>query len=331
MAGIDFTTAGIDVREQLSLSKSGIESAYGEILANEKILGAVIISTCNRTEIYLSCVENCTIKPFEILCKLAGVAPQSYVGLYKCREGRAVTEHLCALACGTLSLIFGEDQIISQVRDAITLSREYGAADSVLEVLFRSAVSAAKKVKTAVHLESRETSVVQRALEVLSAENVQAGAATRVLIIGNGEIGRLTATTLLAAGYKVTMTLRHYHHGENIIPDGADVVDFSLRYGAMSACDAVISATLSPHYTVEAVRLAAVDHCPKLFIDLAVPRDIEPAVARRGATLYDIDTLSPGMVSEAQERQRGEIAGIIENYVVDYERWCEFKMGLSVP
>lgn len=325
MAGIDYSLAGIDVREKFSFTKTTLNSAYERLLNNENILGAVIISTCNRTEIYISVGAGVDINPFEILCEAAGVDFSLYDGLYKSREGSAVIRHLCGLACGIESQIFGEDQIISQVKNSILSAREVGAADSTLEVLFRSAVSAAKKVKSTIRFECRDTSVAKLALEVIQND----GAHENILVIGNGEIGRLTAEALLSAGLKVTMTLRQYRHGTNIIPVGADIVDYGARYEKMSDCDAVISATLSPHHTVELEELRRLERFPKLFIDLAVPRDIDRNIgAQAGVKLYDIDTLAGGAVSENRDGQRLAAERIIEKYAKDYEHWCSFKEGL---
>lgn len=325
MAGIDYNMAGIDIRERFSFTKTTLDVAYKNILECDDIYGAVILSTCNRTEIYLSCNQDFNMDPFAILCQEADVDFLNYIELHSVRSGEEVIKHLCELACGVKSQIWGEDQIITQVKTAIALSRELKAADGTLEVLFRNAISAAKKVKTTVRLEKRESSVVYKALEALKDRaNIN-----DVLVIGNGEIGRLMTEVLIANGYHATMTLRQYKHGQNIIPDHADIIEYSNRYEKVAQCDAVISATLSPHHTIEAEQVGEMERPPALFLDLAVPRDIDPQIANlAGVELFDIDTLCADSRSEAQAKQLVEIEKITQKYSKDYQNWCEHKERL---
>lgn len=325
MAGIDYSMAGIDIRERFSFTKTTLDAAYKNILECDDINGVVILSTCNRTEIYLSCKQDFYVNPFVILCQEANVDFKSYADLHSVRSGEAVIKHLCELACGIKSQIWGEDQIITQVKTAIAVSRELKAADGTLEVLFRNAISAAKKVKTTVRLEKRESSVVYIALDALkSRDNIK-----DVLVIGNGEIGRLMTEVLIENWYHATMTLRQYKHAQNIIPYHAEIIEYSKRYEKIAECDAVISATLSPHHTIEAAPVGEMERYPVLFLDLAVPRDIDPQIANlAGVELFDIDTLCADSISEAQAKQLIEVEKITSKYSKDYQKWCEYKERL---
>lgn len=159
--------------------------------------------------------------------------------------------HLMEVASGLRSRIWGEDQIISQVKDAIALAREAGCTDGVLETLFRSAISAGKEVKTEVRLTAVPTSAASMAVELLAAKLGDL-AGKKALVIGNGEMGRLSASLLQQAGCEVWVTLRTYRHGETIVPPGCGVVPYEERFHHMEGCDFLISATTSPHYTVTA-------------------------------------------------------------------------------
>ncbi|MEG1538214.1 MAG: NAD(P)-dependent oxidoreductase, partial [Clostridiales bacterium] len=233
--------------------------------------------------------------------------------------------HLCLLACGVKSQIWGEDQIITQVKEAITFAREQQSADSILEVLFRTAVACGKKVKTELRLTEKETSIANKLLEQLTNNENEI---KQLLVIGNGEIGRLTATKLLAAGYQVTMTVRQYLHHPVAVPEGATVIDYARRYEYFNAFDGIVSATLSPHFTVETAKLQELSNFPHLFFDLAVPRDIEKSVGKLpGVTLHDVDSLSSEEHSVHQQRMLQQIDTYIDKYKTDFYKWDEHRQN----
>lgn len=325
MAGIDHSLASIDIREKFSFTKTALEAAYERLLDNESVEGAVILSTCNRTEIYLSCGNGCRLNPFELLCDILEVDFDRYKTLHKLRTGDSVIRHLCSLACGMKSQIWGEDQIITQVKNAIVSAREFKSADSILEVLFRTAITAAKKVKTNVALNSRESSVVIKALDVIKEHSE----IKNVLVIGNGEIGRLMTETLVQNNYNTTITLRQYRYSENIVPQNANVANYSDRYLSLNHADCVVSATLSPHHTLEYEEITKLKCYPKLFIDLAVPRDIDPKISLLTNTkLYDIDSLCSDEIAKSHIKQQMDAEVIIEKYIEDYHNWCSYKNKL---
>jgi len=324
MAGIDYTLASIDIRENFSFTKSTLQVIYNELLKNENIFGAVIISTCNRTELYLSCEDGFYINPFELLCDAVNFDYEEYSDLHTLRTGDEVIRHLCELACGVKSQIWGEDQIITQVKNAIELAREMNASDSALEVMFRIAITSAKKVKSILKLSSTESSIAYSALKIIkSKDNIQ-----KILVIGNGEIGRLMSSILIENGYDTTITLRRYHHGSNIIPVGAKTIEYGQRYKKLQDCDVVISATLSPHYTLEIDEIHKMSY-PNLFIDLAVPRDIDPNIKTLdNVELYDVDSIYADEVNKNHAEQLARVNEIIGKYIFDYYRWHEFRKRL---
>lgn len=302
MSGTDHTISGVEKRERMSLTPEKQREILEYTKDCPEISGAVLLSTCNRVELYLSLTEGAHITADDVLSANGIVFPDGHYTY----TGKEVYSHLAALACGAKSRIFGEDQILSQVKRAIAFSREWGAADSILEVLFRTAVTAAKKVKTCVKYSAGEDAA---ALAVESFIREKSGG-NRVLVIGSGEMGRLNAGYLQSRGYDVSMTLRRYRHGEVNIPRGVKAVEYDLRYDAMENADIVISATKSPHYTVTAQALAGVSAMPRLFIDLAVPRDIDPEIIKLGGVrLYGIDEISGG--EERREKYEKHLAGIL--------------------
>ncbi len=324
MSGIDYSLAQIDTRQKFSFTKARQAELYDILCAQDGIEGCVLLATCNRTEIYLSCADGFDPEPFELLCSAAGADYAQYRQLHFTRRADEALTHLCLLACGAKSQIWGEDQILTQVKEAVAYARECHAADSVLEVMFRTAVTCGKRIKTELNMARRETSVADQLLCKLT----EYPDARSVLVIGNGEIGRLAAAALAANGYRTAMTIRQYRHKQVIIPPGVEGFEYDERYDRLGDFDAVVSATRSPHFTIEAARVAALENHPSLYFDLAVPRDIETAVGKlKGAQLFDVDTLSQGGEDPAHGRILGEIGEYVEKYKADFYKWCTYRTG----
>lgn len=316
MSGIDYSLAGIDIRQKFSFTKAYQAEIYEKIKQEEHILGAVIVSTCNRTELYLSCEEGYEVEPFALLCSIIEVNEELYPHVTRSED--LLFKHLCRLSCGAKSQIWGEDQIISQVKGSILLARENNATDNMLEVLFRTAITCAKKIKTQIKFSKSESSIALKALSVLKAFKQS----KKVLVIGNGEVGKLVAKTLVDNGFAVTMTLRQYKHSEAVLPKGVEVVDYATRYDIMGEFDILISATLSPHYTIEKDRLLQLEHFPKIMLDLAVPRDIEASIKTiEDVSLYDVDSIGKDIILKNHSQQLVEIDEIIKKYQHDFAKW----------
>jgi glutamyl-tRNA reductase len=236
--------------------------------------------------------------------------------------GDEAVMHLCKVAAGAESQIWGDDQIITQVDDAIKAAQKAEASDAILNTMFRISVSAGKKAKTLVDFKVDDNSTAARAAGLLKHHP----SVKQVLVIGNGIIGRATAEMLVQAGLETTMTLRQYRHGENIVPAGCRTVNYGERYRVLSQCDAVVSATTSPHFTISYEEVKKLDHLPEVFVDLAVPRDIDPKVADLDqVSYYDIDQVSQGSRDARQEEQMREIETIIGKYIEDFHQWHSYR------
>ncbi len=326
MAGIDHSRATVEYRELFSFTKTAAAEAMRRVRAEFGAEGCAIIVTCNRTELWIDWGEKPARDPYKILCALKGVIPEDYRELYIQRNGGQALDHLLELACGMKSRVFGEDQIITQVGAALDEARACGCADAVLERLFRTAVTAAKRVKTTVRLAPVGSSVALRVVELL--RELRAGlAGLRCLVIGNGEMGRLTAGALVEQGCDVKMTLRRYKTGEVVIPPGCRAIPYEERLDEIARTDVVVSATASPHHTLRYEEvLPYLDGSPKLFFDLAVPRDISSRLSGApGVSLYDIDSLGAGCADEAQNAAVAAARGILGEYRREFEDWYYFR------
>lgn len=324
MSGLEHSLAPIDLRERLSFTRAQTGEMVRRIRAFPDISGCVLISTCNRTELYVSC--NSEIEPGELLCKAAGSAYAPYKAAFVTRSGERAVNHLMEVAAGLRSRIWGEDQIISQVKGAIAIAREAGASNSELETLFRSAISAGKEVRTKVRLTALPTSAASKAVELLQ-EKLGELCGKHAVVIGNGEMGRLSASLLQKAGCHVSVTLRTYNHGETVVPAGCGVIPYEERFSYMDGTDILISATTSPHYTVTVGQMASMPAPPAVLIDLAIPRDIQPEVGNlQGIRLYNVDDL--GDFGENRTVPQ-EVTQILASHMDDFYRWVNYRECLS--
>ena len=326
MTGLDYALAPIDLRERLSFTRAAVEDALGVIVENPGICGAVLLSTCNRTELYLSCDDGAEIDSGRLLCAAAGLGYDAFANAFVLRTGRDCARHLMEVACGLQSRILGEDQILTQVKTAASIARGVNAADAVLETLFRTAAACGKAAKTGGRLTGVATSAAHQAVAAAEEKLGDLGG-RKALVIGNGEMGRLSATLLHEAGCEVTVTLRSYHHGETVVPPGCAVTAYDDRFAAMEGVDLVLSATTSPHHTVYAEPFARLTHPPRLLIDLAIPRDIQPEVGElEGVTLLNVDDLGRGLGADAKALERVE--QVVDEQMERFYQWVIYRESL---
>lgn len=323
MAGIDYTRANIAQREALSFVAGQVSTLLTDIRRHTGIAGCTLISTCNRTELYLSATT--IVDPATLLCTAAGVAPERFEGIFVRRTGADAVRHLMEVSCGLRSQILGEDQIVTQVKQAAQLAREANTVDPVLATLFRCATTAGKLAKTETHLVAVPRSAAHRGIE-LAAQQLGGLSGRRAVVIGNGEMGRIASDLLVEQGAHVTVTLRTYRHGETIVPRGCATQPYEDRMLVIESCDLVVSATTSPHYTLTAEQVAGLSHKPMLLLDLALPRDIDPAVT--GVSCLNMDDL--GELGSEDTLDRARILQIIEEQIARFDEWSSYRAALPV-
>lgn len=325
MMGIDHTNAGIDTRMIFSFTKKNTEEALEQFRQLPGVSGCVLLSTCNRMELWLSTGEDFEASAFETLCEMKQVAPEEYRDFFIFRQEQEAVSHLFRLATGLESRILGEDHIITQVKEALTFSREHFATDHVLETLFRQAVTVAKKVKTTVALSASDQSVVRTAIETLKKSGMVFQGKT-CMVIGNGVMGKLTANLLRQEGADVTVTVRQYRSGVVEIPLGCQRIDYGKRMELFGSCDYVVSATVSPNCTITKAQVELYQKKPMVLIDLAVPRDIEAGVRDiEGIQLFDIDCFREGARSEEQKTAILQAEGYLQEQMEEFFDWYESK------
>ena len=305
-----------DVRESFAFSTKGQRQFTERLKA--AVGGCVVLSTCNRMEIYFTdkcepCGSAITgkmssgeasggrgglLEQVEMLLANDRDVPVSLIRRYSMNyEGFQCMLHLCRVACGMDSMVLGEVEIIHKVKSAYLVAKKLGACDGELNIAFQGALAAAKAVAT-----ESDTTRLPVSVGTLSAREavsfIRNTSVGRVLVVGaTGKIGSIVVKDIadLAPDIEITGTSRSHHSADSIFGRHQQIriEDYSRRYELAAWADVIISATASPHYTFVRDELAeAVKMQPKrrLLLDLAMPKDIDPAVSDvDGCVLRDID------------------------------------------
>ena len=336
LVGVNHITAPVALRERLAingmalneaLSRFGQANGQGPTLLPE----AIILSTCNRLEVYA--VSQDVQRGYDTLVRFLANNRQMQVEEFQSalyfKVDREAVNHLTQVACGLDSMIVGEPQILGQVTAAFQAALSQRASGAVLNTLFRHAVRAGKRAHT-------ETGISQYAVSVPSAaaslaEQMVGGLVGRVvLVMGAGEMGEIAARALMTRGasgiivanrtYDRALTLARQFNGE--------AMTFERQAEALARADIVITATNAPHIIITpekaAEAMARRPERPMVIIDIAVPRDTDPAVsAIPGIRLFDIDDLH-AVVSdnlEARQREMPRVAQIAAEETEAFMRW----------
>lgn len=319
LIGMDHKTASIEVREKMAFTETESNRCLKKIKEMPGVWGCVLLSTCNRTELYVSMDDSVN---YEFASVLWGDISNA---LFYRKSEMDAARHLMAVASGLKSLIIGEDQIITQVRQALSLARGVGVTDSILETLFRRAITSGKKIKTDIVFKGIPTSSVENALVFLKKQLGDLRGKT-ALVIGNGDVGYEAANLLMKENVDTTITLRQYKRGFNKIPFGCDTIAYDDRLLKIETVDFVFSCTKSPHFTLTKKQVADVLVKPSYLVDLAIPRDIDPEVADlEGVHLYNIDTLGKFNLAVLNEAEIKKSQKIIDGQMANFCQWLKMR------
>lgn len=323
MIGIDHIKAPLQYREKVAFSNTRIIEFLNILKKEENILSCVVLSTCNRTEIWVSYKENLINEIDYILCKFKNINLDEYKKYFVYRKDKEAVEHLFMVTSGLKSKILGEEQIITQVKNAVELSRENDFLDTKLDILFRNAITASKKIKTQIKFSKASFSVIDSVINKLQSLNICIKN-KNCLVIGNGEMGRLASEIFIKNGANVTMTLRQHHKGNVVIPVGVNIINFSERVKVLPQFDIIVSTTSTNRYMLQYEEVSKIMLKEKVFfIDLAVPRDIDEKIfSIKGVNGFNIDDF------EIEENELDNINGSIEKakiilnyYVENFYKW----------
>ncbi|MCW8090672.1 glutamyl-tRNA reductase [Alteromonas sp. ASW11-130] len=336
--GINHTTAPVELREKVAFTPDSIVAALASLKTLPNVQEAVIVSTCNRTEVYVDATQMASETLSEWLASFHTLPHQAVISHSYCYRDRHAVNHVMRVASGLDSLILGEPQILGQVKQAYTDAKHSGMVGSGFEKLFQQTFAVAKKVRTDTEIGANAVSVafaaVQLAKHIFSALPERA-----VLLVGAGETIELVAQHLKEQGVsQIAVANRTVARAQNLADKlTAKVLTLSQLPAQLKEYDIVISSTASQlpligKGMVEGA-LKQRRNKPIFLVDLAVPRDIEAQVNELGdAYLYTVDDLQhiveKNMASREMAAQEAE--KIIAQYVENYLSWQQAQQSIDL-
>ena len=298
--GINYKNADQDIRDGVSFTDNG-KIDFMEKAADAGISQCMVLSTCNRSEVYYLVQDTEEHKTMERLYRgnFSAICLDEYLDF---RSGKEAIAYLFRVTAGLESMVLGEDQILGQVKEACELSQTLGYTGKELNKIVRDAVTCAKKMKTQLHISETPLSVSYVGIQQLNAHFGIRG--KRALLIGSGKTAVLALRYLYEYKAKcVTVCSRTFSHAKELLGEFPElnIVPYEKRYEAMKNCDIVVSATASPHIVVrrECVKLTH----PMAFLDLASPRDIDMQL-KDVTLLLNLDSLNAIVAKNQATRER---------------------------
>lgn len=333
IVGVNHKTTPVELREKLAFTKGNIEESTEKLGSFPEVDENLIISTCNRVEIYarVNDVDKGIDRLKKFICDFHMI-PYNLLDkhFYAFREEETV-QHLFRVSASLDSMVVGESQILGQVKDAYSLAKSLQTTGLILNQLFEKAFSVAKKIREETGIAESAVSISSAAVELArkifdDLEN------HTVMLVGTGEMAELAAKHLISYGVKtVYVASRTYERATNLAKTlNGSALDFEHFKTELHKADIVISSTAAPKFIINKEIVQSAIHQrknrPMFFIDIAVPRDIEPEVNDlENVYLYDIDDLQTVVNANLQEREKeAEVAmGIIQTEVSKFNNWVE--------
>ena len=328
--GLNHRTAPVEIREKLAFPEGDQPSALGRLVHDYGLHEAAILSTCNRSELYLAADGDGGLdEARRFLAENQGIDVQTLDShFYQLSDSEAAI-HLFRVASGVDSLVVGESQILSQVRQALETAQQNGSARLLLNELFQRSLRVGKRARAETDIGRGRLSVSTAAVELASQvfENIES---CRALLVGAGEMCELTAQYLVDAGVEhLLVTNRTLARGEELARRfGGEAAPFETLATQLATVDIVISSTAATDYVISPgdLRHAMRERRgrPLFLIDIAVPRDIDPAARDLdNVFLFDIDDLEQVIAANRQERESeiDRVQDIIDDEMKQFLHW----------
>ncbi len=326
--GLNQRTMPLDQFERLTLEESQLPKALAGVRASEHISEAVVLATCNRTEIYAVAEKfhgaYSGIRTF--LAEMAGVPPDDFTEHLYVHYDEGAVRHLFSVACGLDSIVIGEHEILGQVKGAWEAAQSERATGAVLNMLFRHAVETGKRVRTETSI-GRHIASASQAAVAMAAERLGTLEGRRVLVVGAGEMGEGMAVTLARAGVREVLVANRTREraAELAARVGGRAISIGELPDVLHSVDVLLTSTGATSLIVDhagfSPLIAERDGKPLLIVDIAVPRDVDKAVGKLpGVTLLDMDDLRRFAEEGIKARRREiiDVQTIIEDELERY-------------
>lgn len=313
IVGVNHKTAPIALRERVAISRDALGEATSKLAALSGVNECMIVSTCNRVEIVAALDDSVPQADHALIAFMQqrfDIAPEELLPhLYEHHDHEAV-RHLFRVAASLDSMVVGEPQILGQVKEAFTVARKSGTIGGQLEHLLQCVFSAAKKVRSETEIGSNSVSIASVAVE-LARKIFGTLTGKTVLIVGAGKMSELAARHLVQQGAdKILVTNRTRERAERMAAHfNGRVVEYAALYDEAPLADIIITSTGAPTHIFRREHgqafLQRRRNRPIFFIDIAVPRDVEPTMNKlEGLFVYDIDDLQAVAAAHLAERQQ---------------------------
>ncbi len=337
--GLNHRTAPIGVREKLAIPPHQLPEVLQKLKQGTQTEELVCLSTCNRTEIYVEAKNRAPARAalsrlFETHARVEGLSDHLYY-----HESEGAVQHLFSVASGLDSMVQGEHEILAQVKQAYQTAQERGYTGKLLNVLFQRSLYVGKRVRSETRLGEGAASV--GSIAVGMAERIFGSLKSRtVMILGAGQMAEVTAKHLLAQkAHSLLVANRTFERACELAKEfGGTAMHFEEGLRQMVSVDIVICSTAAPHAVITPQHIRDIMDVRKgrslFLIDIAIPRDVDPAVNDiENVYLYNIDDLQQ-IVNENQERRSQEAAAaarIVQEETREFSRWLQaHRAGLAV-
>ena len=331
LVGVNHKTTPVEIREKLAFTKGKIEQSVNHLFNFPDIIEHTILSTCNRVEIYARAnSQDSAIKSIkQFICDFHQLSLVELEDHFYSYSNKEAVEHLFRVSSSLDSMILGEAQILGQVKEAYSLARDLRSTGLVLNQLFEKAFSIAKKVREETGIAERSVSISSAAVEL--AQKIFDDLENHtVMLVGTGEMAELAAKHLISYGVKtIYVTSRTYERAANLARTlNGSALDFEAFKNELHRADIVITSTSAPNFIIKKEIVEKAIHerknKPIFFIDIAVPRDIEPDVNDlENVYLYDIDDLQVVVSANIKEREKEaeNAMNFISQEVTKFNNW----------
>jgi len=336
--GINHKTASVELREKVAFSPEQLSNALSQLASSEQFKETVIVSTCNRTELYCSLEHSNSQALLKWLADFHCIDTEQLEDNVYIHQNQDAINHLMRVACGLDSLVLGEPQILGQIKQSYNSAKQHDCVLPTFERLFQKTFSVAKQVRTETDIGASAVSVAYAAVNLAKHIYGQLDK-TKVLLIGAGETIELVARHLYQQHPKaITVANRTIERAKNLAEEvEADVISLAQLPEKLHDADIVISSTAS---TLPIIGKGMVEqalkqrrHKPMLFVDIAVPRDIESQVGELDAAyLYSVDDLQ-AIVNEnmaSREQAAEQAQEIILRKTHEFAKWQRSQGSIDV-
>lgn len=281
LVGTNHKYSPIEVRERIFFPKKRLGGVFFLLKENRALKGAVILSTCNRVEIYGSTesTELGTEKIKEFICTYHEIDKEKFLPYLYAHEGKEAVRHLFSVACGFDSLITGEKQILGQVKDSFLEAETAGFVNGFLKNIFTSVVNFAAEIQRSAWMSAAEISAGSAAIDFIK-EKIGSLSEKNILIIGVGKVTELVLSYLKKENPKVVFVANRTFEKAKALADKIDAkaVRFDKLEGSLKEADIIITAAASSHFILKKDMLENTVNRRLLIIDLGLPRNVEPRI-----------------------------------------------------